>query len=97
MIGVTVQIAADDSGGSSQNAGVGFAVPSNTVKRVVEDLVAGRTVQHAYLGVSLGTNMNGTGAVIGTVRTGGPAAAAASSPETSSSPSTVTRLLPRTS
>jgi len=76
VIGVNVQIAADDSGGSSQNAGVGFAVPSNTVKRVVEDLVAGRTVQHAYLGVSLGTNMNGTGAVIGTVRTGGPAAAA---------------------
>ena len=76
VIGVNVQIAADDSGGSSQNAGVGFAVPSNTVKRVVEDLVAGRTVQHAYLGVSVGTNMSGTGAVIGTVRTGGPAAAA---------------------
>jgi putative serine protease PepD len=76
VIGVNVQIAADDSGGSSQNAGVGFAVPSSTVKRVVEDLVAGRTVQHAYLGVSVGTNTNGTGAVIGTVRTGGPAAAA---------------------
>ena len=72
VIGVNVQIAADDSGGSSQNAGVGFAVPSNTVKRVVEDLVAGRTVQHAYLGVSVGTNMNGTGAVIGTVRDGRP-------------------------
>ena len=76
VIGVNVQIAADDSGGSSQNAGVGFAVPSNTVKRVVEDLVAGRTVKHAYLGVSVGTNISGTGAVIGTVRAGGPAAAA---------------------
>ena len=65
-----------NSGGTSQNAGVGFAVPSNTVKRVVTDLVAGKTVQHAYLGVSVGTNANGTGAVIGTVRTGGPAAAA---------------------
>lgn len=75
VIGVNVQIAADDSGGSSQNAGVGFAVPSNTVKRVVDDLVAGRTVQHAYLGVSIGTNANGTGAVVGTVRAGGPAAA----------------------
>ena len=76
VIGVNVQIAADDSGGSSQNAGVGFAVPSNTVKRVVGDLVAGRTVQHAYLGISIGSNANGTGAVVGTVRTGGPAAAA---------------------
>ena len=76
VIGVNVQIAADDSNGSSQNAGVGFAVPSNTVKHVVDDLVAGRTVQHAYLGVSVGTNQNGTGAVVGTVRTGSPAAAA---------------------
>jgi putative serine protease PepD len=76
VIGVNVQIAADDSGGASQNAGVGFAVPSNTVKRVADDLVAGRTVQHAYLGVSIGTNANGAGAVVGTVRTGSPAAAA---------------------
>jgi putative serine protease PepD len=76
VIGVNVQIAADDSGGASQNAGVGFAVPSNTVKRVAQDLIAGRSVQHAYLGVSIGANTNGTGAVIGTVRTGSPAAAA---------------------
>ena len=76
VVGVNVQIAADDSGGSSQNAGVGFAVPSNTVKRVVDDLIAGRSVQHAYLGVSIGTNSAGTGAVIGTVRAGGAAAAA---------------------
>jgi putative serine protease PepD len=76
VIGVNVQIAADDSGGSSQNAGVGFAVPSNTVKRVVGDLLAGRTVQHAYLGVSVGVNVNGTGAIIGTVRADGPAASA---------------------
>ena len=97
MIGVNVQIAADDSGGSSQNAGVGFAVPSNTVKRVVEDLVAGRTVQHAYLGVSIGTNMNGTGAVIGTVRTGGPAAAAGVKSGDVVVAVNGTRSLPRTS
>ena len=76
VVGVNVQIAADDSGGTSQNAGVGFAVPSNTVKHVVQDLVAGRTVQHAYLGVSIGSSTSGAGAVIGTVRPGGPAAAA---------------------
>jgi len=80
VIGVNVQIAADDSGGTSQNAGVGFAVPSNTVKRVADDLLAGRTVQHAYLGVSVGANTSGTGAVIGTVRAGGPAAAAGVEP-----------------
>jgi putative serine protease PepD len=74
VIGVNVQIAADDSSGASQNAGVGFAVPSNTVKSVADSLIAGRSVQHAYLGVSIGTNMNGTGAVIGTVRAGSPAA-----------------------
>jgi putative serine protease PepD len=74
VIGVNVQIAADDSGGASQNAGVGFAVPSNTVKSVADSLIAGRTVQHAYLGVSIGPNMNGSGAVIGAVRAGGPAA-----------------------
>ena len=74
VIGVNVQIAADDTGGASQNAGVGFAVPSNTVKSVADSLIAGRSVQHAYLGVSIGTNMNGTGAVIGTVRAGSPAA-----------------------
>jgi len=76
VIGVNVQIVADDSGGSSQNAGVGFAVPSNTVKQVVADLVAGKTVQHAYLGVSVGANPSGTGAVVATVRAGSPAAAA---------------------
>ena len=74
VIGVNVQIAADDSGGSSQNAGVGFAVPSNTVKSVADALIAGRSVPHAYLGVSIGTNTNGTGAVVGTVRAGSPAA-----------------------
>ena len=76
VIGVNVQIAADDSGGASQNAGVGFAVPSNTVKSVADSLIAGRSVQHAYLGVSIGPNLNGTGAVIGTVRAGSPAAKA---------------------
>ena len=73
VIGVNVQIAADDSSPSSQNAGVGFAVPSNTVKSVVTDLIAGKTVQHAYLGVSVGDNTAGPGARVGAVRTGAPA------------------------
>ena len=43
---------------------------------MADSLIAGRSVQHAYLGVSIGTNMNGTGAVIGAVRAGSPAAEA---------------------
>ncbi len=76
VVGVNVQIAVDDQSGGSANAGVGFAVPSNTVKSVADTLIAGKTVQHAYLGVSVGDNPNGSGAQIGTVRAGSPAAAA---------------------
>jgi putative serine protease PepD len=76
VIGVNVQIATDDSGGGSNNAGVGFAVPSNTVKTVADDLIAGRAVKHAFLGVSVGDNPDGTGARVDTVRTGTPASKA---------------------
>ena len=40
VIGVNTQIQSD-SGGSD---GVGFAIPSNTVRSVVEQMVAGKTV-----------------------------------------------------
>jgi putative serine protease PepD len=76
VIGTNVQIAVDDQSGGSGNAGVGFAVPSNTVKSVVEDLIAGKAVQHAYLGVAVGDSASGSGARIGTVRAGSPAATA---------------------
>jgi putative serine protease PepD len=76
VVGINVQIAADDQSTTSQNAGVGFAVPSDTVRAVVTDLIAGKTVQHAYLGVSVGDSSDGTGAQIGVVRPAGPAAAA---------------------
>ena len=76
VIGVNVQIATDDSGGGSNNAGVGFAVPSNSVKTVADDLIAGRAVKHAYLGVSVGDNPAGTGARVDTVRDGTPASKA---------------------
>ena len=76
VVGTNVQIAVGDQASGSINAGVGFAVPSNTVKTVADDLIAGRTVQHAYLGVSVGDSASGTGAQVGTVRAGSPAAAA---------------------
>ena len=50
VIGVNSQIArADGSGG---NVGIGFAVPSNTVKEVVAQLVATGRVDRAYLGIA---------------------------------------------
>ena len=76
VVGTNVQIAVDSQNGGSANAGVGFAVPSNTVKSVADDIIAGKVVEHAYLGVTVGDSQSGSGAVVGTVRAGGPAAAA---------------------
>jgi S1-C subfamily serine protease len=50
VIGVNTQIASAD--GSSGNVGIGFAVPSNTVKQVVAQLVSTGRVDRAYLGIS---------------------------------------------
>jgi putative serine protease PepD len=76
VIGVNAQIESD-SGGSD---GVGFAIPSNTVRSVASQLLAGGEVRYAYLGVSVETasSANGatTGARVTTVRAGTPAAAA---------------------
>ena len=51
VIGVNTQIA---TGGTSQgNVGIGFAVPSNTVKKVVAEIREHGRVDHAYLGISM--------------------------------------------
>ena len=49
VIGVNSQIA--PAQGSSGNVGIGFALPSNTVKEVVAQLVATGRVDRAYLGI----------------------------------------------
>jgi putative serine protease PepD len=66
VIGVNAQIQSD-SGGSD---GVGFAIPSNTVKTVVSQLVTGKSVAHAYLGISVGTSSTPPGAEAATVVSG---------------------------
>ena len=70
VIGVNAQIESDSGG----NDGVGFAIPSNTVRSIVSQLISGGTVKHAYLGVGIA---NGSGGVrLTEVRTGTPAATA---------------------
>jgi putative serine protease PepD len=67
VIGINAQIQSSSEG----NEGVGFAIPIDIVKSVTTDLIAGRTVSHPYLGVS----MTATGQ-IAAVEPGSPAAAA---------------------
>ena len=72
VIGVNSQIESESGG----NTGVGFAIPSNTVRSVVDQLIAGDQVEHAYLGVSLQATTDSGGAEIGSVTGGSPAAKA---------------------
>jgi putative serine protease PepD len=57
---------------SGSNAGVGFAVPSNTAARIANAIIAGHPVTHAYVGVELQSNSSG-GAQITNVSSGSPA------------------------
>ncbi len=52
VVGVNSQI---ETGGNAAegNVGIGFAVPANTVKNVVAQILASGKVQHAYLGVTV--------------------------------------------
>ena len=51
LIGINTAIATD--GFSRANAGVGFAIPINMVKRVIEDLISDGKVTRGWLGVSI--------------------------------------------
>jgi putative serine protease PepD len=73
VIGIVDQIATN--GSSDTSSGVGFAVPIDLVKSELADLEAGRSVSHAYLGVSTGGAGTSTaGALVQSVSSGGPAA-----------------------
>src|SRR5215207_11344723 len=50
VIGINSQIA---TGGGQGSVGIGFAVPVNTAKKLLPDLKAGETVEHAFLGVQM--------------------------------------------
>jgi S1-C subfamily serine protease len=60
---------------SGSNSGVGFAIPSNMVARIANEIIAGKTVKHAFVGVFLNPSSSG-GAVISSVQSGSPASSA---------------------
>jgi putative serine protease PepD len=72
VIGVNSQI---ETGGSAGNVGIGFAVPSNTVRHVVPVLARGDTIKRAYLGLqsSPASGAGQTGAEVQSVVPNGPA------------------------
>jgi putative serine protease PepD len=55
VIGITSQIQSEGGG----NDGVGFAVPSNTVKSIAAQLISNGKAQHALLGVTPADTANG--------------------------------------
>jgi putative serine protease PepD len=55
VIGINAQIESDSGG----NDGVGFAVPSATVRQIANRLISTGKAEHAYLGVSLAEASNG--------------------------------------
>jgi S1-C subfamily serine protease len=78
VIGVTSQIQSDSNG----NEGVGFAVPVNTLKLVVQQILANGKARHALLGVRVQTVSGSVaaqlhiarGVAVGTVESGSAAA-----------------------
>jgi putative serine protease PepD len=72
VIGVNSQIATGGNGNGS--VGIGFAVPSNTVRDVIPRLERGETIRRAYLGLS--TSAGSGGVTVASVVSGGPAAQA---------------------
>lgn len=86
LIGVNSQIVSE----TRANAGIGFAIPSNLVWRVAQDIIAKGRVDYSYLGISsdperdvtlalieqLGLPNNTRGVVVLGVEPNGPAAAA---------------------
>jgi S1-C subfamily serine protease len=84
VIGVNSQIETANGGGG--NVGIGFAVPSNTVKSIVSQLLVDGRVDRAFLGVTL-QDVSGDvagmlrlptskGVLVGAVKPGSPAARA---------------------
>ena len=77
VLGLNDQIETNNqnAGGQGSSSGIGFATPANTDANVAGQIIAGKKVQHAYLGASFPRSSLGP-AQIGCVQPGGPGAAA---------------------
>lgn len=88
VIGVNTAILSSNSGPGGQGGfmGIGFAIPSNTAKHVMNDLIKNGKVQRGYIGVRIGALTPGlakqfnvpdlNGALVESVEPGSPAAQA---------------------
>ena len=78
LIGIPTLAASDPQIGGAA-AGIGFAIPSDTVKDIAGQIVRyGKVVNshRAYLGVTVGDLVSGSGVYVSSVAAGGPAAKA---------------------
>jgi S1-C subfamily serine protease len=76
VIGIPTLAALDPELGGSAAPGIGFAIPSNTVKRIAGQLVrAGRVERsgRAYLGIRVATTVGSRGVIVTGVVRDGPA------------------------
>jgi putative serine protease PepD len=85
VLGLNDQIETNSSSptGQGQNAGIGFATPSNEDQRIAQELISGKPAQHAYLGIAtpssqqnLLSTQTSRGVTISKVQPGGPASKA---------------------
>jgi S1-C subfamily serine protease len=67
VLGLNDQIETNNTtaGGEGSSSGVGFAIPSNTVVQIANQILSGKAVKHAFVGVCLSGNSAG-GAQIAT-------------------------------
>jgi len=81
VLGLADQIQTNNTtvSGQGSSSGVGFAIPSNMVAHIANQILAGKPVQHAFVGVFLNGNSSG-GARISSVQPGSPASSAGLQP-----------------
>ena len=79
VVGINSAIASlGSTGGQSGSIGLGFSIPIDQAKPIVNELIADGKARHAYLGVAVTnpTNATTSGAVLGAITPGGSAAKA---------------------
>jgi putative serine protease PepD len=71
LVGVNSAIATISSGGASGNIGLGFSIPINEAKRVIDEIIATGKSTRPVLGVSFDSTYTGVGAKIFSLSAGG--------------------------